>query len=76
MKAYIKQEKRQSDCSGGELSPQPHINNIGLCVHYMILNEMCACYNIKVLKYIFIYFINRLASLRETKHVGNTALYN
>ena len=33
---HIKQVKRQSDCSGGELSPQPHINNIGLCVHYMI----------------------------------------
>ena len=34
--AHIKQQKRQSDCIGGELSPQPHINNIGLCVHYMI----------------------------------------
>ena len=36
MNFHNKQEKCQSDCSGGELSPQPHINNIGLCVHYMI----------------------------------------
>ena len=55
---YIKQEKRQSDCSGGELSPQPHINNIGLCVHYMIYriklinNKVIQSNNINYVKYL------------------------
>ena len=55
---HIKQEKRQSDCSGGELSPQPHINNIGLCVHYMIYriklinNKVIQSNNINYVEYL------------------------
>ena len=55
---YIKQEKRQSDCRGGELSPQPHINNIGFCVHYMIYriklinNKVIQSNNINYVKYL------------------------
>ena len=55
---HIKQEKRQSDCSGGELSTQPHINNIGLCVHYMIYriklinNKVIQSNNINYVEYL------------------------
>ena len=52
---YVLNKKNVNpDCSGGELSPQPHINNIGLCVHYMIYRIKLI--NIFVNSLIYTYF--------------------